>query len=203
LRRRGPGDRGRVLARPGRTTMQPLIMPKQNRLTVLSLKRGSKNSHPTALCRCECGNLRTVRQTKLRNGLVVECAKCAHAKGAIEAGKKMRKHSPSENACLRVFTSYKQNARKKGLKFALRPDEVRSLLVGNCVYCGAKPSTKARSNDGGLFVYNGIDRIDSSLGYERGNVVSCCQLCNYAKRSLTVAEFIDLARQITTHQDSK
>jgi hypothetical protein len=36
---------------------------------------------------------------------------------------------------------------------------------------------------------NGIDRIDSKLGYVEGNVVSCCKICNSAKGDLTLAEF--------------
>jgi hypothetical protein len=36
---------------------------------------------------------------------------------------------------------------------------------------------------------NCIDRIDSGLGYEIGNIVPCCKWCNIAKADKSVEEF--------------
>lgn len=36
---------------------------------------------------------------------------------------------------------------------------------------------------------NGIDRVDSSIGYTIQNSVPCCKICNYAKHNLTLEEF--------------
>jgi hypothetical protein len=41
----------------------------------------------------------------------------------------------------------------------------------------------------GWFIYNGLDRIDSSLRHNKDNVVPCCSVCNTAKLDLTVEEF--------------
>jgi hypothetical protein len=85
-----------------------------------------------------------------------------------------------------VITRYKT----KGRDWGLSPNEAEELLLGNCHYCGVPPSNKAsnkRSN--GEFVYNGIDRIDNTLGYEAGNVVSCCKRCNIAKNDMPYDEF--------------
>ena len=38
---------------------------------------------------------------------------------------------------------------------------------------------------------NGLDRIDSSVGYLETNVYSCCGNCNYMKNNYTYKEFID------------
>jgi len=38
--------------------------------------------------------------------------------------------------------------------------------------------------------YNGIDRVDNSRGYESGNVVSCCGVCNMLKHVLSKEEFL-------------
>ena len=40
-------------------------------------------------------------------------------------------------------------------------------------------------------LYNGIDRIDSSQGYFKDNVGSCCKTCNRAKSNLSLVEFKD------------
>jgi hypothetical protein len=53
----------------------------------------------------------------------------------------------------------------------------------------------------GTFVYNGLDRIDSNLGYVRSNVVPCCAVCNYMKQELSLSEFLDQVAKIhNVHQ---
>lgn len=37
---------------------------------------------------------------------------------------------------------------------------------------------------------NGIDRVDNTRGYEKGNVVPCCGTCNLLKGARTVDEFL-------------
>ena len=51
------------------------------------------------------------------------------------------------------------------------------------------------------YVSNGVDRVDSSLGYIEENCVPCCKFCNYAKRALPVDVFIGWARQLVAYQD--
>ena len=43
--------------------------------------------------------------------------------------------------------------------------------------------------------HNGIDRIDSSVGYVPGNVVPCCKYCNMAKMDRTKEEFLKWAEE--------
>jgi hypothetical protein len=42
----------------------------------------------------------------------------------------------------------------------------------------------------GLFLRNGIDRLDNTIGYIEGNVVSCCDICNYSKHTKGYIEFL-------------
>ena len=37
--------------------------------------------------------------------------------------------------------------------------------------------------------FNGIDRIDSNIGYTVNNCVPCCTICNHMKNDLTTDEF--------------
>ena len=57
---------------------------------------------------------------------------------------------------------------------------------------------KTRPYNGFIFV-NGIDRIDSCIGYTKSNCVSCCEICNKAKRNLTIKEFTDWIKKLTNH----
>lgn len=55
-----------------------------------------------------------------------------------------------------------------------------------------------RYNDD-VLLYNGIDRVDSSLGYTVDNVVPCCKLCNQAKNNLSKQEFVDWVKRVYDH----
>jgi len=46
---------------------------------------------------------------------------------------------------------------------------------------------------------NGIDRIDSQLGYNKENCLSCCEICNKAKRDLSLTEFVKWIDRIKNH----
>lgn len=51
---------------------------------------------------------------------------------------------------------------------SLTDAEVKQLRENPCIYCGGK-----------LPLYGlGLDRLDNSKGYERGNCVPCCTICN-------------------------
>lgn len=135
--------------------------------------------------RCACGNVRRARATRVRNGLVTQCASCARAAAAQRGGETRR--SPFA-AAHQVLDTYQQNARRKGLAFALTREQGRALLAGDCNYCGTVAAP-----------FNGIDRIDNAIGYVDGNVASCCSICNYAKRDMTTAAFIDWIARAHAH----
>lgn len=51
----------------------------------------------------------------------------------------------------------------------------------------------------GNFIYNGLDRINSMLLHNLNNIVPCCKLCNYLKRSLSLEKFSQLIYTFYTH----
>jgi hypothetical protein len=91
----------------------------------------------------------------------------------------------------RVKKQYLHGAKKRKLQFNLTDSEIDALIMSNCSYCGFEPNQcytlKDRNNY--QFYYNGIDRIDSSVGYEPNNVVPCCKTCNFAKGTMSSGEF--------------
>ena len=52
-------------------------------------------------------------------------------------------------------------------------------------------------------VLMGIDRKDNTLGYTLENSVPCCPTCNFAKRGLSVIEFIEWARRVYINQETR
>lgn len=83
------------------------------------------------------------------------------------------------------FLSYRGQAKRRGVVFALTFEEFKKVWGKSCFYCGKQKSR------------NGVDRIDNKKGYERGNIVSCCGECNRMKSDLTKRAFLELCRRIT------
>ena len=46
------------------------------------------------------------------------------------------------------------------------------------------------------FRYTGIDRVDNARGYEKDNVVPCCETCNTAKRTMSVDELLEWVTRV-------
>lgn len=83
-----------------------------------------------------------------------------------------------------VYSSYRIRSQQNLLEFSLTKEEFYSIITKSCAYCGIKSSNVSRG-----ISYNGIDRIDSNLGYIFSNCAPCCKICNFAKSNLTIEEF--------------
>lgn len=77
---------------------------------------------------------------------------------------------------LKKIRVYKGSAKRRGYSWSLSNEKAVGLFSGNCEYCGQVGP-------------NGIDRLDNTVGYEDGNVVSCCSTCNYAKKDMTMEKW--------------
>lgn len=82
------------------------------------------------------------------------------------------------------YTVYQRNAKNKNRNFDLSEDEFVKMTALPCVYCGEYSDTYK----GELF--NGIDRIDSNLGYSVDNCVPCCATCNRMKMDLDIDDWM-------------
>lgn len=89
-----------------------------------------------------------------------------------------------------LFASYRKIAQNKGLEFSLTEEEFIFFTSQRCGYCFALPSNvKKTQYDNGTYTYNGLDRIDNSLGYSMTNIIPCCKRCNVAKSDRSLIDF--------------
>ena len=87
------------------------------------------------------------------------------------------------------YTVYKNSAETKQLCFEINKETYLNIVKQPCNYCGIL-------QDKG---FNGIDRIDSAIGYTLDNCVSCCAMCNYMKKCLSVDIFLKIVEHVITY----
>lgn len=81
------------------------------------------------------------------------------------------------------YKTYFERAYKKGIVFNLTVKEFNLLLSKSCHYCGDIDA-------------NGIDRIDSKIGYTKENSTPCCKICNIMKYTHTVEFFLNHIKKL-------
>jgi hypothetical protein len=159
-------------------------------LTVIKRAENVKSSQIIVqwFCRCSCGNNIIIQSATLRNGTVKSCG-CLNSLGLTIAN--------GSAALDRLFKDYKTRAKKRGLDFELTKEEFSILTQQDCFYDGTSPSQIKRSiYKGGNYIYNGLDRVDSSKGYTLDNVVPCCKKCNEGKMAISLNEFYDWIERV-------
>jgi hypothetical protein len=150
-------------------------------------------------CVCNCGNIAITTKNKLETGHTKSCG-C------------LKSHAPKgERGLKAVYYSYKHVAKSNKRVFELSVEDVRFLTQQRCHYCDRIPQQRAVLGRGrgdyvyrtSAYVYNGIDRVDSSRGYVLDNVVPCCKACNIAKHNSSYEQFKQWVKAIHTHWGSK
>lgn len=115
-----------------------------------------------------------------------------------ETQRRRREQRPEEAAAYRLlfqktigykWSYYRTSANSKGIQWDLTRDDFATLCEAPCWFCG-------ENVDGDL---NGIDRLDSDVGYVLENVRACCTGCNMAKGALSANVFVAQAARVAMH----
>jgi hypothetical protein len=170
---------------------------KIGKITVLNFSHShiqpSKQKRAMWDVECECGVTKKMSTSTLSNPKLLSCG-CEFNKRREEGFNKKEKGEANFNY---IFLSYKARARNKKIDFELDKESFRNIIIQKCVYChqfGKNYRIKRSCN--GTFVSNGIDRIDSSKGYTKDNIVPCCKRCNQMKNNLSLKDFLNHIKNI-------
>ena len=165
----------------------------------ITYPEGPKPEQRTAMwnTKCDCGTTRAVRGAALTT----------KTKPIRSCGCSRSVRIPNQAEQTRIMSAYRRRAQVKGFAFRFSRKTFVELIEQDCHYCGASPSNTQRYPDGeqrkDVYKYNGLDRIDSSKGYYKENVVPCCKRCNIAKNDMPLTEFVDLVYTICAHMKGR
>lgn len=143
-------------------------------------------------CLCDCGKPKITRRNCLLRNITKSC-------GCLWSESKRIKYGDA--AFNKLYKQYIRSAKISGRDFYLSKEEFKEITSKNCYYCGQLPkqcvySTRVKSNFYGNYVYNGIDRIDNSIGYIYNNCQPCCGICNRMKSSMNNTEFLNHIKRL-------
>ena len=143
-------------------------------------------------CRCDCGNEHYYTTTTNITCKRVKSCGCMNGERATSDGGGART----------LMRTYKVLAKKRNLVWDLSPEQWDEPIHKNCHYCGVAPSQVLRASSRYYpLIYNGVDRVNSKLGYTVNNCVSCCKHCNRSKWEFTVDEWHEHMKKVLAHVD--
>ena len=145
--------------------------------------------HTYWLCRCECGTVKPVNAGDLKAGRSTKCLACT-----VER-KRQARHPINP-----VFSHVRGNALKRGIAFDIDKDyayEVFQSQNQRCALTGLPLKIEREYNE---TYYSSctasLDRIDSTIGYVRGNVQWVYKPLNLMKWKLSQTEFVRLCKLV-------
>lgn len=158
------------------------------------LKCKSSTNILLLLCQCSCGHRSKIPSSNLTSGRSTRCTTCSHEKRAVN----MRVGDIWESCFRKRLVN---SAIKKEYPVSLSIEDFKKLAQQNCEYCDQGPThvykyKGIRNGPEHRIVVNGIDRIDSSLGYSVSNCVTCCSDCNFMKNKMSLQSFLHRVKLI-------
>lgn len=166
---------------------------RYGRLVVIEYAGTNNWRNALWLCLCDCGIKVIVTGPSLSRGNTKSCG-CLKNKPRKPLGRTARNQ---------VHSVYRSHARIRGYVWELSDEEFDKLTAMNCFYCNQPPATcrnPRATYGGGEFIYNGIDRVNNDLGYILENVVTCCEICNRAKKDMSLDDFMGWIARLVTYR---
>jgi hypothetical protein len=165
-------------------------------LTVESFDSLAKGNKTVWLCQCSCGKKKLVRNDSLIQGTTKSCGCLNEKKGNESKGWKGYQE---------IYGGYwnriRSEARKRGLKFNFTIEKAWDLFLSQQKRC-ALTGEEIRFGSS-LERTASLDRIDSSKGYEEGNVQWVTKEVNFAKQSLSQKDFVELCKRVSAFMGNK
>ena len=148
-------------------------------------KQGNSANHRW-LFKCVCGNERILITGSVASGHSKSC-------GCV------RKPSKDQARINLIFKVLKAGAKRRKIPFVLSKSDIANLVEKQNWKCGRTgiPLDLSVGGPGKRMPFGpSIDRINSNLGYEPGNIQLVCLLYNFCKNEFTDADVLKLANAL-------
>lgn len=173
---------------------------RYGRLTVIFYKGKDNRGLHLWECQCSCGNTKIVVGQNLSSGKSKSCG-CLKDEFLKAKGNQYGLYEDRQDAMLKVQYSHlkRRHTKNNMVGVVIDYEKFKKLSKSKCKYCGTEYSKEIedRLNESKsqkrlseeILKINGIDRLDSNIGYTNENSVTCCKTCNFAKNTLSESEF--------------
>jgi hypothetical protein len=209
-----PQKRGKILrftASAGADLLRFARDPGAFRSTSVAMRRKVSEALEKGSMVCSgCGEEKPLSdfERDLRTASRAPTGKCRRCRLSRKAFRRTRGSETLEGALKPLLSNAQARSKKKGWTCSLGLADLIEqwdLQQGLCFYTGA-PMVHRRQHTSGIRGVGGlqrcppdnvsIDRKDSSLGYERGNVVLCRYIANCMKQDIPIPLWLETMREI-------
>lgn len=174
---------------------------------VIERTENDRWGHTRWICLCNCGTQFVTPARCIQTEQRKSCG-CQSYKDIKHGNQTQDPRQVSLNA---YRNSYIQRCKRDDILWQLTQEQFQELTSQKCHYCKVQPYNKINvyltkagkyrpgnktMMDKAWIKVNGIDRMDNSQGYLTTNVVTCCKICNYAKRELSYDEFMNWINEV-------
>lgn len=179
-----------------------MIGQKYRHLTVLAVaKKGNKKGY---LCKCDCGNTIFAQQHYLEKGTSKCCRQCMSEK---TSGHNCKLRKGYKEITGSFWWQINNVAASRGHVFKITQRYIYGLLIkqGHTCALSGLPIRIAQSSyeqKSGLHTAS-LDRINSNLGYVKGNVQWVHKSVNLMKQDFYEEDFIYYCKQVASFQRGK
>jgi hypothetical protein len=166
------------------------------RLTVLHKTDERRHGQVMWACKCVCGVVKPVKSWYLTTGRVRSCG-CLRS-DILRQTKPGTVHGKHHDPAHRMWIRAKQRAAARGLDFNIEPLDV--IIPSVCPVLGIP---LGRGVDKPRYNSPALDRIDSSKGYVKGNIMVISHRANNLKNDATLDELKALVVYLETTRKEK
>lgn len=202
-----------LMENPKRKYLNCEVGQRFNRLVILDIFK--EGNYWRVSVECDCGKIKVTNRHSVVSGRTLSCG-CF----SIENTKRYFTGRPSKCRKEKSYAGItaaigqiKNSAKIRGIDYLLTREEATYIMIQNCTYCNQTPnqnslcrkSYKNHTNDGfnhSQFIHNGIDRVNSDIGYKLENCVPCCGKCNVMKKDYSIINWIEHLEKILKNKQS-
>lgn len=156
-----------------------------------------RDHHQRWMMRCDCGAVSPVQASTLLRGRALGCSPCTKGGMKGPGSHNWKGHGAVPAG---VVSRARCSAEARGLEWAITIEMVDTLFHrqgGRCALSGREMTfQRGNAHRGHRSVVASIDRIDNTKGYTPDNVQLVTVEVNFAKQTMSDAEFVALCRDI-------